>query len=279
MDQILIKDLLIRGIIGISDRERENPQDILVNLVLYTNIRKAGQTDNVDDSVNYRTITKKVYAFVEQAARHTVEALATDIARICLGEPHVKGVRVRVEKPGAVRFSRSVGVEIERWQEEESEALHEAVVLIGSNIEPETNVPQAIARLQETSELITVSQIWETEPVGSAGPNFLNIAAMLRCKQDADALKDEILYPIENELGRVRTPDRNAPRTIDLDIVLFDEQVLEQRLWELPFIAIPVAELCPDLQSPLTEQTLQQVAERLRIESSARLYQPDEPTS
>lgn len=276
MDQIFIKDLLIRGIIGISDRERENPQDILVNLVIFTDIHKAGQTDNVDDSVNYRTVTKKVYAFVEQAARHTVEALATDIANICLGEPHVKGVRVRVEKPGAVRFSRSVGVEIERWQEKRDQSLHEAVILIGSNIEPETNVPLAIARLQESSELVRVSRIWETESVGSAGPNFLNIAALVRCKQDAESLKEEILRPIEDELGRVRTADKNAPRTIDLDIVLFDGQVLEDRLWEQPFIAIPVAELCPDIQNPANKQTLQQVAERLRFESSARLYEPDE---
>ena len=277
MDQVLIKDLLIRGVIGISDRERANPQDILVNLVLYTDIRKAGQTDDVDDSVNYRTVAKTVFAFVEKAARHTVEALATDIAAICLDEPHVKGVRVRVEKPGAVRFSRSVGVEIERWLEEKSEPQHEAVVLFGSNIEPEKNVPQAIARLQALCELKTVSRTWETESVGGVGPNFLNIAAVVRCTQDEEALKRDVLRPIEDQLGRVRTPDKNAPRTIDLDTVIFDGQVLEPRLWDQPFIAIPVAELCPDLQDPNSKQTLQQVAERLRQDSSARLYEPKPP--
>lgn len=116
MDQILIKDLLARGVIGVSERERAQPQDILINLVIFTDITKASETDDVEDSVNYRTIAKKVFAFVENAKRHTVEALAVDIAGLCLDETGVQGVRVRVEKPGAVRFSRSVGVEIERFR-------------------------------------------------------------------------------------------------------------------------------------------------------------------
>lgn len=114
MDQIFIKDLLIRGVIGISEREREQPQDILVNVVIFSDIHHAGETDNVEDSVNYRTVAKKILAHVEKVQRYTVEALATDIATLVLNEPHVDSVRVRVEKPGAVRFSKSVGVEIER---------------------------------------------------------------------------------------------------------------------------------------------------------------------
>jgi FolB domain-containing protein len=116
MDQILIKDLLVRGIIGINDDERRQPQDILINLALYTDAARAGETDSIEDCVNYRTIAKRVFAHAEKAQRLTVEALAADVARLCLEEPHVLGVRVRVEKPGAVRFARSVGVEIERMK-------------------------------------------------------------------------------------------------------------------------------------------------------------------
>lgn len=115
MDQVLIKDLLVRGVIGISDTERANPQDILVNLTIFTDIRIGGETDKIDDCVNYRTVAKKVFVLVETAQRYTVEALATDICTLVLAEPGVVGVRTRVEKPGAVRFSRSVGVEIERF--------------------------------------------------------------------------------------------------------------------------------------------------------------------
>jgi len=117
MDQIFIHDLLIRGVIGISDREREQPQDILINIVIFADIQKAGKSDDIEDSVNYRTIAKKVLAHAEKIQRYTVEALATDIAYLILAEPKVKGVRVKVEKPGAVRFSKSVGVEIERYNQ------------------------------------------------------------------------------------------------------------------------------------------------------------------
>ena len=114
MDKVIIKDLLVRGIIGLNDWEREKPQDILINIVVYTDIKKAGETDDIQYSVNYRTIAKKTIAHAETAGRLTVEALAEDIAKLCLEEAHVRKVRVRVEKPGAVRFADSVGVEIER---------------------------------------------------------------------------------------------------------------------------------------------------------------------
>ncbi|HPS41530.1 MAG TPA: dihydroneopterin aldolase [Anaerolineaceae bacterium] len=117
MDRILISDLLIRGVIGISEKEREQPQDILVNITIFADIARAGSSDDVNDSVNYRTVAKKVLAHTETIKRYTVEALASDIAALVLAEPGVLGVQVRVEKPGAVRFSRSVGVEIVRMKE------------------------------------------------------------------------------------------------------------------------------------------------------------------
>ncbi len=113
MDEIFIRDLLIRGVIGISEKEREQPQDIMVNITIYSDI-SAAKSDDVNDSVNYRTVAKKVLAHVESIKRYTVEALAEDIAGLCLAEPGAARVRVTVEKPGAVRFSRSVGVTITR---------------------------------------------------------------------------------------------------------------------------------------------------------------------
>jgi FolB domain-containing protein len=117
MDKIIIKDLLARGIIGINDWERERPQEILINLTLFTDISKTGKSDDIEESVNYKTVAKRILAHAESAKRFTVEALATDLAEICLEDPRVKKVCVRVEKPGAVRFSGSVGVEIERDRE------------------------------------------------------------------------------------------------------------------------------------------------------------------
>jgi FolB domain-containing protein len=117
MDQIIIKDLLTRGIIGITERERERPQDILINAVLYTDISRAAESDNIDDCVDYARMSRKLMAHAETAGRHTVEALVNDLAKLCLEDPRVLGVKLRVEKPGAVRFARSVGAEIERFRE------------------------------------------------------------------------------------------------------------------------------------------------------------------
>ncbi len=118
MDKIYITDLVARGIIGINAWEREKPQEILINIVLFVDVRDAGMSDTINQSANYRTIAKRVLAHAETAERLTVEALATDMARLCLEEVAVQKVQVRVEKPGAVRFARSVGVEIERKRED-----------------------------------------------------------------------------------------------------------------------------------------------------------------
>lgn len=114
MDEVFIEDLLIRGVIGISDHERSQPQDILVSITVFTDTSKAGKSDSINDCVNYRTLAKKIIAHTESIKRYTVEALSEDIASLCLEENGVQKIRVRVEKPGAVRFSRTVGVEIER---------------------------------------------------------------------------------------------------------------------------------------------------------------------
>jgi FolB domain-containing protein len=118
MDRVIIKNLLARGIIGIRDWERKRAQDILINITLYTDTHRAAETDAINDCADYSTVTKKVQAHAESAGRFTVEALANDLAKICLEENNVQKVAVRVEKPGAVRFAESVGVEIERSRDE-----------------------------------------------------------------------------------------------------------------------------------------------------------------
>lgn len=118
MDKVIIKDLLARGIIGVNDWERTVLQDILINIVAFTDTRRAEQSDHLDDCVDYKALSKRVQAHAESAARFTVEALANDLARICLEQPNVERVLVRVEKPGAVRFAASVGVEVERSRHE-----------------------------------------------------------------------------------------------------------------------------------------------------------------
>ncbi len=119
-DAIEIRDLLLRGILGVNPEEREKKQDILVNLTLFVDLHPAGMSDDIADTANYRTITKHIIDHVESVKRYTIEALATDIAHMCLEDPRVNRARVRVEKPGALRFARSVGVEIERGRDDPS---------------------------------------------------------------------------------------------------------------------------------------------------------------
>jgi len=118
MDKVFIKDLLVRGIIGIREWEREKEQDILINVTVYTDTLRAAETDSLDDCVDYSALAKKMQAHAETAKRLTVEALANDLAKICLEIPLVRKAVVRVEKPGAVRFAKSVGVEVERKRDE-----------------------------------------------------------------------------------------------------------------------------------------------------------------
>ena len=113
-DRIQIKDLLVRGILGVNDWERTNKQDILINVLLFTDLRPAGESDDLEHTVNYRTVSRAIVDQVESSQRFTAEALAADIAKICLSNSGVERVRVRVEKPGAIRFAESVGVQIER---------------------------------------------------------------------------------------------------------------------------------------------------------------------
>lgn len=117
-DQILIKDLLLRTIIGINDDERTNRQNVVVNVVLETDTRAAGRSDDIADAVNYRTITKQVIELVEGSKFLLVEKMAHEIARLCLADERVSRARVTVEKPAALRFADSVGISIERSRDD-----------------------------------------------------------------------------------------------------------------------------------------------------------------
>lgn len=117
MDRILVSDLNVRCILGVDDEERREKQDVLINLVIFADLRKAGKTDRFKDTVDYRALKKKILRMTEASQYHLVEALAESVAQICLENPAVMKVQTKVEKPSALRFARSVGVEITRTRE------------------------------------------------------------------------------------------------------------------------------------------------------------------
>jgi FolB domain-containing protein len=112
-DQIHIKDLLVRTIIGVNEEERRDKQDVLINITLYTD-HSAAVSDDIADTVNYRTLAKQTIRLAENSQFFLVEKLALEIVDICLADPRVERAVVTVEKPGAVRFARSVGVTVDR---------------------------------------------------------------------------------------------------------------------------------------------------------------------
>lgn len=113
-DRVFIRDLAIRCIVGVDEYERREKQDILVHLTMHTDLRKAGRTDALEDTVDYRAIKKRILRLAEESRFRLIEALAQSIADECLRDERVEKVEVVVEKPGALRFARTAGVEIVR---------------------------------------------------------------------------------------------------------------------------------------------------------------------
>jgi 2-amino-4-hydroxy-6-hydroxymethyldihydropteridine diphosphokinase len=145
-----------------------------------------------------------------------------------------------------------------------------AFIGLGSNIAPEENLAKAVELLCEQASIQSLSTAWETPPLGLKGANFINAAAAVQTQLSASLLKSLVLRPIEIQLGRVRTLNKYAPRTIDLDILIYDERLIDPHLWEFFFLAAPLAELIPDYPHPQIGETLAQAAQRLAESTPAR---------
>jgi 2-amino-4-hydroxy-6-hydroxymethyldihydropteridine diphosphokinase len=143
-------------------------------------------------------------------------------------------------------------------------------VSLGSNINPTVNIQEAIDQLKQFVDIIDHSSVWESPAVGSSGPNFLNAVVLICSPLPQEQLKDQILCLIEEMMGRVRTPDKNAPRPIDLDILIIDDQIVDQGIWSQPHLAIPLSELIPDLAHPGSGKSLMSIS--IKMLSSSEIY-------
>ena len=114
-DQIFIRDLLVRGIVGINPDERIKAQDVLVNVTMWADTSRAAETDSIDDAVNYKTVAKAIIKHIEEGNPELVERLVAELAELALAsDVRIEEVEVTLEKPGALRFAKSVGVTIRR---------------------------------------------------------------------------------------------------------------------------------------------------------------------
>jgi len=141
---------------------------------------------------------------------------------------------------------------------------HFAYLNLGSNIQPEINLVQAIKLLYEIGDVQKLSSAWESKSVGAVGPNYLNACVLFRSEFIQAELKEKVIRPIELRLGRTRSENRFAPRTIDIDIVLFDDKPYNENFWVFAFVIVPLAEIYPEFQNPLAQENITQTATRLR---------------
>ena len=142
--------------------------------------------------------------------------------------------------------------------------LHDAYLNIGSNIEPERHLQEAVRYLRQLGEVKAVSNAWQSHAFGSDGPDFLNACILFLTPLTPRELKEQVIRPIEAKLGRVRGGDRFAPRTIDIDIILFDDEPFGWEFWSNAFVVVPLADILPDFQHPLNYEKLARVAAHMR---------------
>ncbi len=156
--------------------------------------------------------------------------------------------------------------------------MNRVVILLGSNIDKERNLPAAVRLLRQQCHVLACSSVYETLAAGTPGyPNFFNAAVLIETPLNARTLKQEVLAGIEQQLHRVRTEDPNAPRTIDADIVLFNDAIFDWNGRHLPdpdllhfaHVARPVADLLPDMPHPETGEPLAALAGRLEALAAA----------
>ena len=141
---------------------------------------------------------------------------------------------------------------------------HLAYLNLGSNIQPEVNLVRAVEALHEYGEILNVSSAWESKSVGADGPNYLNACVLFKTSYMQVQLKENVIRPVEAQLGRKRSANKFSPRTIDIDIVLFDNQPYNNKFWKYAFVIVPLAEIYPGYQNPINRENIVETATRLR---------------
>lgn len=150
--------------------------------------------------------------------------------------------------------------------------MDNAYLLIGSNIQPEENIKKAIALIQAEMRIANISSVWESHAVGNNGPNFLNCVLVVETELSIEVIKNQVIRNLENSLGRVRTNDKYAPRTIDVDLIVYNGQMIDPEICHRVFIAVPLAELVPDFYCIDGGVTLKEAADTLKRKEFIRKW-------
>ncbi|MCI8485149.1 MAG: 2-amino-4-hydroxy-6-hydroxymethyldihydropteridine diphosphokinase [Lachnospiraceae bacterium] len=269
-DRIYIKNLEVFARHGVYPEENKLGQKFLVNAVLYTHTRKAGLKDDLTKSVHYGEAAYFMDAYMKEHTFQLIETAAEQMARaVLLQFPNLEGICLEIAKPWA-----PVGLPLESVSVEIERSWHRAFVAVGSNLgERENHVEQAIQALDQCEDcrVEQVSNLIVTEPYGVTDqPEFLNGMIELRTLLEPEELLEQ-LHKIEQEAGRERL-QHWGPRTLDLDIIFYDHDVIDLPRLQIPhsdmqnreFVLEPLAELAPYIRHPLFLKTAAQMLEELR---------------
>lgn len=270
MDQITIEKLTVFGNHGVYPEENKLGQKFLVSLVLHTDTRKAGLNDELENSINYGDVSQYVRQFFEENTFKLIERVAEKLAEgLLLRYSLLEKVDVKIEKPWAPIAIpvESVGVEISRgW--------HRAYIALGSNMgDKKDYLDKAVEKLKKhpLCKVIKVADYIQTEPYGGVEQDvFLNSALELRTLLLPEELL-ALLNQIEAEAGRERTIHW-GPRTLDLDILFYDDCVIDTPSLTIPhidlqnrdFVLIPMVQLAPYYRHPVLNQTMSQLLNQLK---------------
>ncbi len=270
MDQIHIKNLEIFAKHGVFPEENVLGQKFVVSAVLFTSTREAGQKDDLTKSIHYGEVSHQIRRFLEGHTYQLLETVAERLAEELLLElPLLEKVRLEIQKPWApVGLPlKTVSVEIERgW--------HTAYIALGSNMgDKKAYLDLGVQRIQDTKgcEVTAVSGYLVTEPYGMVDQDeFLNGVMKIRTLLTPEELLDR-LHEVEQEAKRERVVHW-GPRTLDLDILLYDDLILDQEELHIPhiemhkreFVLQPLCEIAPYVRHPVYNRTAQELLETLR---------------
>lgn len=271
-DQIKITDLEVFANHGVFPEENKLGQKFLISAVLYTDTRKAGKTDDLTASIHYGEVSafitkymkEHTYQLLERVAETLAEEMLKSISGLCK-------IDLEIKKPWA-----PVGLPLKTVSVKISREWHTTYIALGSNIgDSETYLNEAVEKIGQipTCTVEKVSSYLVTEPYGVTDqPDFLNACLKLRTLLYPEELLKE-LNRIEKEAGRERIIHW-GPRTLDLDILLYDDIVLEEDDLCIPhvevhkrsFVLEPLAEIAPYKRHPVYGKTVREMLEEIQAQ-------------
>lgn len=270
MDKIIIEKLVVFGHHGVYPEENVLGQKFLVSLVLHTDTRRAGRSDDLECSVNYGEVSQYVRQFFEENTYKLIERVAEKLAEnLLLRCPLLEKVDVKVEKPWA-----PVGIPLETVGVEISRGWHRAYIALGSNMGDKKNyLDEAVQKLKShpLCQVKKAADYIQTEPYGGVEQDpFLNSALELRTLLYPEELL-ALLNQIEAQAGRERTVHW-GPRTLDLDILFYDDCVIDTPSLTVPhidlqnreFVLLPMAQIAPYYRHPVLGCTIRQLLDQLK---------------